>query len=111
MYDLMEIIRNSSGPIPHIALFFTLACIVGWWTKEFRATLTLMIIWSIGAEYLQIYFPIAFDFDVTDIWWNLCGSSLGLAVTSIALFLCSGWITREQTWNDIRREAGRGDYS
>jgi hypothetical protein len=111
MYDLMEIIRTSSGPIPHIALFFTLACIVGWWTKEFRATLTLMIVWSIGAECLQIYFPIAFDFDVTDIWWNLCGSSLGLAVTSLALFLCSGWITREQTWNEIRRESRHGDYS
>ena len=111
MNDLIQIISNVSGPIPHMALFFTLACIVGWWTKEFKATMLLMIIWSIGAEGLQAYFPRAFDFDITDIWWNLCGSSLGLAVTSIALFLCSGWITREESWKSIRREGKYGNYS
>lgn len=111
MNELVDIIYNMSGPIPHMLLFFTLACIIGWWTKELRATLTLMVIWSIGAECLQIYFPSVFDFDVTDIWWNLCGSLLGLGITSIALFLCSGFISREETWKEIRRENSHGNYS
>lgn len=104
MDDLVQLINGLSGPIPHVALFFTLAFIVAWWTKEVRATVTLMIIWSIGAEVLQIHFPRSFDFEVTDILWNLCGSSLGLAATYVVSFLCSGWITRGETSNEIRKE-------
>ncbi len=112
MNDLTDIIMNVSGPLPHFTVFFTFACILGWWTKEFKATMTIMIVWSIGAEVLQAFYPIVFDFDVLDIWWNISGSAGGLFATQVALFVCSGLlIQREKGWDEIRRKVGYGNYT
>lgn len=111
MDDLIQLVSGLSGPVPHMTMFFTLACIVGWWTKEVKATLTLMIVWSVGAECLQAYYPVVFDFAFEDIGWNVAGSAIGIFVTQVALFICGGWIQRSEGWNEIRREIYRGDYS
>lgn len=111
MNELMNLITGVSGPVPHFTTFFTFACILGWWTKEFKSTMTIMIVWSIGAEVLQAFYPTIFDFDVIDIWWNISGSAAGLFVTQIALFLCSEWLVREKGWDEIRREVYYGNYT
>ena len=111
MNELIQLINNLSGPVPHMTLFFTLACILGWWTQEAIATLKLMIIWSIFAECLQIFYPAIFQFSLIDIGWNLIGSAVGIVAVQIALFICSDWIQRTESWNEIRRDMRHGNYS
>jgi glycopeptide antibiotics resistance protein len=67
--------------------FFTFACILGWWTKEIKSTLIIMVIWSVGAECLQAYYPEIFDFDIKDMGWNVIGSVVGIAFSQLGGFI------------------------
>ena len=111
MVELAKFLDGVSGPFPHIMLFLTIACMLSWWTKEIRATLILLVLMSIGGECLQLYFPRVFSFEFADIIWNITGSVIGVILTQIALFLCGGWIAREEGWTEIRKEMNHGDYS
>lgn len=110
MDEIYQLINGVSGPVPHTTVFFTFACILGWWTKEIKATWIIMILWSIFAECLQSFYPTLFQFSLMDIGWNIIGSTVGIMVTQIALFVCSGWIETAEGWDEIRRNSNYGNY-
>ena len=111
MHELATFVMGLSGPVPHALFFGTIAVILGWWTKEVRATMMIMFILSIGGECLQLAWPDVFDFDVVDIWWNMVGSAGGIMLAQIGHFLTSElWFKREKGWDSIKGELNRGNY-
>ncbi len=80
MEHIGEVIGGASGPFPHALLFFFISALVTWGIKEVYGVSILMVVWSILTEVLQLNFPHVFDFNVTDIWWNLTGSAGGIFI-------------------------------
>lgn len=112
MHEVATFVMGLSGPVPHALFFGTIAFIIGWFTKEIRATMILVIIISIGGECLQLAWPDQFDFDVTDIWWNMIGSAGGILLAQLGHLLSSElWIKREKGWDSIKGELDRGNYT
>jgi len=111
MNELANMVAGVNGPFPHMMLFLTIACVLGWWTKEIVTTFIILIVLSIGAECLQMYFPRMFNFEFLDILWNIIGSLIGLTLVQLALFISSGWIAREKGWDEIRKEQQGGNFS
>lgn len=112
MQEIIEIVMNASGPIPHMLLFGTIGCIIGWFTKEIRATMLLMTVMSVGGECLQLAWPGVFEFQFLDIVWNLIGSAVGIILSQLGHFLTSElWIKRERDWREIKGDLSRGNYS
>ena len=112
MNELAQLVLSVHGPIPHMCLFGTIACILGWWTKEVRATMLLMTAISVGGECLQLAWPDIFQFQFEDIMWNLIGSALGILLAQIGTFVSSElWMKREKDWDQIKGDVRRGNYT
>ena len=112
MNELTQFVMGLSGPLPHMCLFGTIGMALGWWTNEFRATFTIMIVMSIGGECLQLRWPHIYDFDLMDIVWNISGSAIGILIAHVGHFLSSElWFRREKDWNILKGEMRHGNYS
>jgi len=113
MYELSQYLMSITGPIPHLCLFATIGTCLGWWTRgEIRATMSILIVMSIGAECLQLAWPHIFSFEVMDIVWNIAGSALGILIAQAGHFITSElWFRREKGWNTIEGDMHRGKYS
>lgn len=110
--ELAQLVLSSSGPIPHMILFATIGAGIGWWTKEIRATMMLMVVMSAGGECLQLAWPNVFEFQYMDIVWNIVGSAIGILLAQFGHFISSElWYKREKDWRVIKGELTRGDYS
>jgi hypothetical protein len=111
--EILILMDGVSGPIPHMTIFFTFACILGLWTREIKSTLILMIIWSVAAECLQAYYPSLFSFELGDIGSNLIGSVLGIIFAQVGLFVSNtDLFVRVSGMGEVReKETLNGNYS
>jgi glycopeptide antibiotics resistance protein len=112
MHELTQLVATAHGPVPHMCLFGSIAFLVGWWTREIRATMMLMIVMSIGGECLQLAWPNLFQFQIMDVVWNIVGSVIGIFLAQVGHFIASElWLKREKDWSSIKGDFRRGNYT